>query len=60
MSSLDPRIDAYIAKSAPFAQPVLTHLRELIHRACPDIQETIKWKFPHFDYKGIVCSMAAF
>jgi uncharacterized protein YdeI (YjbR/CyaY-like superfamily) len=60
MSSNDKRIDAYIAKSASFAQPILLHLRELIHQACPDVEETIKWGFPHFDYKGPFCSMASF
>jgi uncharacterized protein YdeI (YjbR/CyaY-like superfamily) len=61
MTDKDPRIDAYIAKAAPFAQPILTHLRELVHQACPDVDETWKWSFPHFDYKGsILCSMAAF
>jgi uncharacterized protein YdeI (YjbR/CyaY-like superfamily) len=56
----DPRIDTYIQKSADFARPVLTHLRHLVHECCPDIGETIKWGFPHFDYKGTICSMAAF
>lgn len=61
MGSRDPCIDAYIAKSAPFAQPILEHLREVVHAACPDAEETMKWSFPHFDYKGsILCSMAAF
>jgi len=60
MPSTDPRIDDYIKNSAPFAQPILQHLRSLVHEACPDIQETMKWSFPHFDYKGILCSMAAF
>jgi uncharacterized protein YdeI (YjbR/CyaY-like superfamily) len=60
MVKKDPRIDAYIKKSAPFAQPILTHLRQLVHKTCPDAEETIKWGFPHFDYKGILCSMAAF
>ncbi len=58
--SEDQRIAIYIEKSADFAQPILTHLRRLIHRAWPEITETIKWGFPHFDYKGTVCSMAAF
>ena len=58
--SSDPRIDQYIAKSAPFAQPVLKHLRQLIHEACPEVEETMKWSFPHFDYKGVMISMAAF
>lgn len=56
----DQRVDAYIANAAPFAQPVLTHLRELVHTACPEVVETIKWGFPHFEYHGILVSMAAF
>lgn len=60
MPSFDPRVDAYIEKSAPFAQPILEHLRELVHKACPQVEETVKWGFPHFQYKGILCSMAAF
>ena len=60
MPTFDPRIDAYIDKSADFAKPILIHLRELVHKACPDIGETMKWSFPHFDHKGTVCSMASF
>lgn len=61
MSTYDPRIDDYISKSAAFAQPILTHLRELIHVTCLDVEETWKWSFPNFDYKGsTLCSMAAF
>ena len=60
MSQVDKRVDAYIARSAPFAQPILEHLRALIHKACPDVVETIKWGFPHFVYHGILCSMASF
>jgi len=60
MPTVDPRIDAYIEKSADFAKPVLAHIRKLVHKACPDIQETMKWSFPHFDHKGTVCSMASF
>jgi hypothetical protein len=56
----DKRVDAYIAKSRDFAQPILCHLRDLVHAACPDVTETIKWGFPHFDYHGIMCNMAAF
>jgi hypothetical protein len=56
----DPRIDAYIARAAPFAQPILQHLRKVVHTACPRVEETMKWSFPHFDYKGMMCSMAAF
>lgn len=60
MSEKDPRIDAYISKSQEFAKPILEHLRELVHKACPEAEETIKWGFPHFDYKGMMCSMASF
>jgi uncharacterized protein YdeI (YjbR/CyaY-like superfamily) len=60
MAARDPRIDAYIEKSAPFARPILRHLREVVHAGCPEVAETMKWSFPHFDYKGILCSMAAF
>ena len=60
MIKKDPRVDAYIAKSQPFAKPILEHLRNLVHKACPEVEETIKWSFPHFDYKGMMCSMAAF
>jgi uncharacterized protein YdeI (YjbR/CyaY-like superfamily) len=56
----DKRVDAYIAKSAAFAQPILRELREVVHEACPDVEETIKWSFPNFTYKGILCGMAAF
>ncbi|HYF32774.1 MAG TPA: YdeI/OmpD-associated family protein [Chitinophagaceae bacterium] len=60
MPSTDSRIDAYIKKAAPFAQPILQHLRQLVHKVCPEVVETVKWGFPHFEYKGILCSMAAF
>jgi uncharacterized protein YdeI (YjbR/CyaY-like superfamily) len=61
MSSKDSRIDTYIGKSADFAKPILQHLRELIHKACPQVEETMKWSFPHFVYKEeILCSMASF
>ncbi|MEQ1519616.1 MAG: DUF1801 domain-containing protein, partial [Usitatibacteraceae bacterium] len=61
MGTKDPRVDAYIARSAEFARPILTHIRNLVHANCPDVTETIKWGFPHFDYKGaIFCGTAAF
>jgi hypothetical protein len=56
----DPRVDAYIAKSPAFAQPILNHVREAVHTACPDVVETIKWSVPAFEYKGPFCGMAAF
>jgi uncharacterized protein YdeI (YjbR/CyaY-like superfamily) len=60
MPKKDPRIDAYIEKSASFAKPILTHVRKLVHAACPEVEETVKWGMPHFDYKGGMLGMAAF
>jgi uncharacterized protein YdeI (YjbR/CyaY-like superfamily) len=60
MVKRDGRVDAYIARSAEFARPILTRLREVVHEACPVVEETMKWSFPHFQYKGILCSMAGF
>jgi hypothetical protein len=56
----DPRIDAYIAKAQPFAQPILKRIRKAVHAGCPDVVETIKWSVPAFEYKGPLCGMAAF
>jgi uncharacterized protein YdeI (YjbR/CyaY-like superfamily) len=61
MKNSDPRIDAYIAKSAEFARPVLRRLRALVHDACPEAEETMKWSMPSFLHNGkILCGMAAF
>lgn len=57
----DPRVDDYIFKAAPFAQPILIHLRELIHMVCPEVVEKWKWSMPNFDYHGApLAHMAAF
>ena len=57
----DPRVDAYIEKAAPFAQPILTHLRKLMHQACPHVTESMKWSMPFFEQQGVIlANMAAF
>jgi uncharacterized protein YdeI (YjbR/CyaY-like superfamily) len=57
----DPRVDAYIEKAAPFAQPILMHLRELLHQACPHASEAVKWGMPFFVQQSVIlCHMAAF
>jgi uncharacterized protein YdeI (YjbR/CyaY-like superfamily) len=59
--SRDPRVDAYIAARRPFAQPILNHLRELVHRYAPAAEETLKWGVPHFVLDGQnLAGMAAF
>lgn len=60
MPNKDPRVDAYIEKSADFAKPIMTHLRKLVHRASPKVSENIKWSMPAFEYEGLVCGFAAF
>src|SRR6266852_4573613 len=60
MGTKDKRVDAYIAKSADFAQPILHELRGIVHEGCPEAEEEIKWGSPSFIYKGIMCGMAAF
>ena len=61
MPSHDPRIDAYIGKSAEFARPILERLRAVVHEACPEVEETLKWSAPSFVHAGaILCGMAAF
>ena len=60
MEQYDSRVDAYIAKAAPFAQPILEHIRKVVHEVSPLITENIKWGFPFFEYKGVLCQMAAF
>jgi uncharacterized protein YdeI (YjbR/CyaY-like superfamily) len=54
------QVDDYIASAPPYAQPILKKLRRLFHRACPAVEETMKWSTPHFDYKGVLAGMAAF
>ena len=61
MPSHDPRVDAYIAGAAGFARPILERLRNVVHEACPQVEEAIKWSMPSFQYGGrILCNMAAF
>lgn len=60
MGRKDPRVDAYIAKAAPFARPILKRIRSVVHAGCPGVEETIKWGMPAFDFNGPLCGMAAF
>jgi uncharacterized protein YdeI (YjbR/CyaY-like superfamily) len=57
----NPKVDAYIQKAKPFAQPILHHIRQVVHTAAPGAEETIKWSRPFFEYKGVIlCNMSAF
>jgi uncharacterized protein YdeI (YjbR/CyaY-like superfamily) len=57
----EPRIDTYIAKAQPFARPILEHVRERVHAALPEAEETLKWSMPAYTLGGkIVLITAAF
>ena len=61
MPTTDPRVDAYIAAAPEFARPILEKARAIVHEACPQVEETMKWSMPTFVYAGgILCGMAAF
>jgi len=60
-ASSNPAVDAYIDQAKPFAIPILLHLRKLIHRACPQVEESIKWSRPFFLHRNsILCNISAF
>ena len=57
----NPAVDVYISKAKPFAQPILEHIRELVHKACPEVEEQIKWSMPSFVLHGVILGhMAGF
>ena len=59
--SREPRVDAYIAKAAPFARPILEKVRQRVRAAAPEAEEAIKWGAPGFTVDGkILLIMAAF
>jgi uncharacterized protein YdeI (YjbR/CyaY-like superfamily) len=59
--SYSPKVDAYLGKVQPFALPIMEHLRDLVHKGCPGVEETIKWSRPFFEYKGVILgNMSAF
>ncbi len=60
MAKRDVRVDAYIETAPDYAKPILKHIRRLVGKACPQVEETLKWSMPHFVFKGMLCSMAAF
>jgi len=59
-SRWDKRVDRYIAEATSAVRPLLEHLRKLVHQACPEIEETIKWNVPFFTFRGNLCGMTAF
>ena len=61
VKNASPKVDAYLGKVQPFALPIMEHLRDLVHKGCPDVEETIKWSRPFFEYRGVILgNMSAF
>ncbi|HJQ98332.1 MAG TPA: YdeI/OmpD-associated family protein [Candidatus Polarisedimenticolaceae bacterium] len=60
MARKDPRIDTYIKNAAPFAKPILVRVRKIVHGACPDVVETLKWSNPAFEHHGLLAGFAVF
>jgi uncharacterized protein YdeI (YjbR/CyaY-like superfamily) len=57
----DPRVDAYIAKSQPFARPILEKVRERVHAVLPEVEEAMRWSMPAYTLRGkIVLVTSAF
>ncbi|MFL6101574.1 MAG: DUF1801 domain-containing protein [Actinomycetales bacterium] len=56
----DLRVDAYIEALPPWQQDLCRELRELIHAADPEVEETIKRTVqPYFVLQGNVCAFLA-
>jgi uncharacterized protein YdeI (YjbR/CyaY-like superfamily) len=56
-----PEVDAYVASAAPFARPILHHLRDVLHEGAPGVVEAMKWSRPFFVYRGVILgNIAAF
>ena len=60
MRNESAEIDAYIARAAEFARPILKRIRAAFHRGCPALEERLKWGMPSLEYKGMMGVMAAF
>jgi hypothetical protein len=59
-SSVDPRVDAYIAALPDWQQAICREVRELVHAANPDVTETIKFtNRPYFVLQGNICALLA-
>jgi len=60
MARLDRRVDAKFSQAPDFAQPIIQLLRKAIHQACPEVQETLKWGMPAFEYQGLLAIVGIF
>src|SRR6187401_3176018 len=56
----DPRVDAYIDPLPDWEQRICHEVRDLVHEADPDVEETIKRTVqPYFVLQGNICALLA-
>jgi hypothetical protein len=56
----DPRVDDYIRKLPDWQQEICERVRELVHAADPEVEETIKRTVqPYFVLDGNICALLA-
>jgi hypothetical protein len=56
----DPRVDAYIDALPPWQQAICHEVRDLVHEANPEVEETIKRTVqPYFVLQGNICALLA-
>ena len=56
----DPRVDEYIDALPEWQQAICAEVRELVHAADPEVEETIKRTVqPYFVLQGNICALLA-
>jgi hypothetical protein len=56
----DPRVDAYIDALPPWQQAICHEVRDLVHEADPEVEETVKRTVqPYFVLQGNICALLA-
>jgi uncharacterized protein YdhG (YjbR/CyaY superfamily) len=53
-------IDQYIATFPPNIQTILQQIRQTIHEAAPEAEQTISYQMPAFKQNGVLVYFAAF
>ena len=57
---VDPRVDAYIDALPEWQQAICHEVREIVHAADPEVEETIKRSVrPYFVLQGNICALLA-
>jgi hypothetical protein len=58
--TVDPRVDAYIDALPDWQREICQRVRDLVHTADPEVEETIKRRVqPYFVLQGNICALLA-